>query len=67
MGYILPIHIGKLIIQNVQYWQKTQFFFNEIFQNHFKESLFEDVIYEIFSSGISESIKSTFAMWINLK
>ena len=38
-----------------------------IFQNYFKESLFEDIICEMFSPGSSESIKSTFTMSRNLK
>ena len=40
---------------------------NVIFQNYFQESLLEDVICGNFSSGSSESIKSTFAMSIYLK
>ena len=40
---------------------------DEIFQNYFKESLFEDVICEYFSSGISKTIKSTFTVWRNFK
>ena len=38
-----------------------------IFQNYFQESLLEDVICEIFSSGNSESIKSTFTVSKYLK
>ena len=38
-----------------------------ISENYFQESLLEDVICEIFSSGISKSIKSTFTMPIYLK
>ena len=38
-----------------------------IFQNYFQESLLEDVICEFFSSGSSESIKSTFTVSIYLK
>ena len=37
-----------------------------IFHNYFQDSLFEDVICENFSSGGSESIKSTFTVSINL-
>ena len=36
-------------------------------QNHFKDSLLHDVICEFFSSGGSESIKSTFTMSRTLK
>ena len=38
-----------------------------IFQNYFKESLFDDIICEFFSSSSSESIKSTFAVSTSLK
>ena len=38
-----------------------------IFQNNFQESLLEDVICDFFSSGSSESIKSTFTVSRYLK
>ena len=38
-----------------------------IFQNYFQESLLEDVICKNCSSGNSESIKSTFNVYIYLK
>ena len=38
-----------------------------IFKNYFQESVFEDVIYINFSSGSSESIKSTLTVSIYLK
>ena len=46
---------------------KNNIVLDDIFQNYFKESLFEDIICEDCSSGSSESIKGTFIVWINLK
>ena len=40
---------------------------DDIFQNCFKESLFEEVICEHCSSGSYESIKATFAVYRNLR
>ena len=62
MSYILPICLGKLITQNVQYLAKDAAVLHVIFQNYFQESLLEDVICENCSSGSYESIKSTFTV-----
>ena len=56
MGLIVPIHLGKLIIQTILFL----FFLiklDEIFQNYFKESLIADVIGKNISLINSETKK----------
>ena len=53
----LPTHIDN---KKCTILAKDTVVLDVIFQNYFQEPLLKDVICEIFSSGSSESIKSTF-------
>ena len=51
MGYILRIRLGKLIIQNVQYWQMTLLFWMSYFiiisRNHCWEMLYVKIAHQV--------------------